>query len=125
MDLKTAEKLTPKEYHARRETERQARREAFRERKLREAREAIHRIAPRYPAIGSVHLFGSLLAPGWFTTHSDIDVALECDDLEVETPFARELEGMLEIPVDLRPLSGPLVETVRSTGEKVYQRQDP
>ncbi|MCP4657298.1 MAG: hypothetical protein GY856_17955 [bacterium] len=41
MDLRTAKSLSPPEYHARRAASRHAAREALRQRKLREAREAI------------------------------------------------------------------------------------
>ena len=37
---------------------------------------------------GRAYLFGSLLRPGRFHAASDVDVAVECDDLEAETPFA-------------------------------------
>ncbi len=120
MDLRTAKSLSPREYHARRTASRRAAREALRQRKLRQAREAIRRLAPRYPAVRRVYLFGSLLRPGRFHAASDIDVALDCDDLAAETPFARALERELATAVDLRPLRGAVAEAVRNGGEKVY-----
>ncbi len=120
MDLRTAKTLTPREYHARRAAARREERESLRERKLGQAREAIRRLAPRFPAVRRVYLYGSLLRPGRFRAHSDIDVALECDDLEVETPFARALERELATAVDLRPCAGAVAEAVREGGEKVY-----
>ena len=120
MDLRTAKTLSPREYHARRNAARRERRETARRRKLAEAREAIRRIAPRHPAVRSVFLFGSLLHPGRFHANSDVDVAIECDDLAAETPFARALEHELHVAIDLRPLSGAVAETVREEGEKVY-----
>lgn len=120
MDLRTAKSLLPPEYHARRAASRLAAREALRERKLRQAREAIRRLAPRNPAVHRVYLFGSLLRPGRFHAASDIDVALECDDLEAETPFARALERELATAIDLRPFAGAVAEAVRDGGEKVY-----
>ena len=124
MDLQTASTLTPREYHARRRAEQRARREAFQERKLTQAREAIRRLAPEYPGLRTVHLFGSVLESKRFRENSDIDVAVESDDLEAETPFARALEEALGMPVDLRPINGALGRTVHNTGERVYERTD-
>jgi predicted nucleotidyltransferase len=120
MDLRTAKTPSPREFHARRRASRLSAREALREQKLGEARAAIRRLAPRYPAVRRVYLFGSLLRPGRFHEASDIDVALECDDLEVETPFGRALEEELHTAVDLRPFKGAIVEAVRDGGERVY-----
>ena len=120
MDLRTAKTLSPREYHARRAAEGRAAREAMRERKLEQAREAIRRLAPCFPAVRRVGLFGSLLRPGRFHAASDIDVAIECDDLETETAFARALERELETAIDLRPLAGAVAEAVRDGGERVY-----
>lgn len=122
MDVATAEKLTPKEYHARRNAERRAAREALRERELAAARAAIRLFAPRFSAIRAVYLFGSVLQPGWFTAASDVDVAVEIDDLEAEGPFVRALEAELHRPVDLRPYAGAIREAVETEGEKVYER---
>jgi len=120
MDLRTAKTLSPREYHARRAAERRAAREALRQRKLRQTCESIRRLAPDYPAVRAVYLFGSVLCPGRFRAASDIDIALECDDLEAETPFTRALERALGMPVDLRPLRGAVADAVRDGGEKVY-----
>ncbi len=120
MDLRTAKGLSPREYHARRAVSRRAARETLRQRKLEQARVAIRRLAPRFPAVRRVYLFGSLLRPGRFDAASDIDVALECDDLQAETPFARALERELATAIDLRPCRGAVAEAVRDGGEKVY-----
>lgn len=120
MDLATIKTLSPREYHARRDAERHAAREALRAGKLRQARESIRRIAPLHPAVRRVYLFGSVLRPGRFREDSDIDVAIECDELEAETPFARALERELGMGVDLRPFEGAVAEAVRDSGEMVY-----
>jgi predicted nucleotidyltransferase len=125
MDLETIAKLTPREYHARRDAERHAAREALRRRQLTEARAAIRRLAPEFPAIRAVYLFGSVLQPGWFTEASDLDVAVEVDDLEAEGPFVRALERELERLVDLRSFEGAIQEAVESDGEQVYDREVP
>jgi len=117
--------LTPREYHARRDAERLAKREALRNERLSAAREAISRLAPQHPGIQAVHLFGSVLQPGRFTQRSDVDVALDCDDLEEESRFWRALENALETDVDVRPRRGPIADAVESSGEKVYERKTP
>ncbi len=123
MNLGAAQKLTPREYHARRDAERRTMREALRERTLTAAREAIRRLAPQYPAIREVFLFGSVLQQGWFTEASDLDVAADVDDLEVEGPFVRALEAELHRTVDLRPLEGAVRHAVETEGERVYERE--
>lgn len=120
MDLRTAKTLTPRDYHARRAAARREACEALRLRNLEQARETIRRLAPAYPAVRRVYLFGSILSPGRFHAGSDIDVALDCDDLEAETPFARALERELAAAIDLRPFRGVIAEAVRDGGEKVY-----
>lgn len=118
MDLRTAKSLSPREYHARRAASRGAEREALRQSRLQQARNAIRRLAPDFPAVRRVFLFGSLLCPGRFHAGSDIDVAVECDDLESETPFARALQRELGTFIDLRPLHGAVAEAVRDGGRR-------
>ncbi len=120
MDLRTAKNLSPREYHARRAASRREKRETLRQCKLEQAREVIRRLAPRFPAVRRVYLFGSLLRPGRFHAASDIAVALECHALEVKTPFARAPERAPATPIDLRPLAGAVAEAVRDGGERVY-----
>ena len=89
--------LAAREYHARRQNERRAQREALRQQRLTTLRQAIQRRAPRYPAIGAVYLFGSVLQPGRFTSGSDVDVAVEGADVDTESRFwlARASGGRL------------------------------
>ncbi len=115
--------LTPREYHARRDAERLAQREGLRAQRLVAVREAITRLAPQHPGVEAVYLFGSILSPGRFTRRSDIDVAVDCDDLEVESRFWRALESALETNIDLRPHRGPIAAAVESSGETVYERE--
>lgn len=109
-------------YHRERERRELAAREGRRREVLERARATIRRIAPEYSALRTVHLFGSVTRPGRFHRRSDLDVAVEVDDLEVETRFRRALEEELGRPVDVRPLRGPLVDAVELSGEKVYER---
>lgn len=115
--------LPYREYHARRERELREEREALRLGLLERARGAIRQSAPRFPAIHAVWLFGSILQPGRFRPDSDIDVAVDCDDIEVETPFWRELEESLKRDVDLRPRLGPIASAVKDYGELCYERE--
>lgn len=114
-----------REYHARRERQLRQRGEEIRLEVLGRAREAIRRLAPRFPAIRTVHLFGSILRPGRFRPDSDVDVAIEGDDVGVETPFWRALEEALERDVDLRPRIGPVARAVEEGGELCYEREAP
>jgi predicted nucleotidyltransferase len=98
-----------KAYHHERDARRRAPRES-------------ERRAPGYPQIHRVHLFGSLVQPGRFGAHSDIDVAVVCDTPEAESAFWAALERDLRRDIDVRPLTGPLVETVEQTGRLVYER---
>jgi predicted nucleotidyltransferase len=117
--------LTPREYHARREQALHEEREALREEVLERARSAILRLAPGFSAIRAVYLFGSVLAPDRFLPDSDIDVAIDSDDLGVETPFWRGLEDALQRNVDLRPREGAVARAVESFGERCYERKVP
>jgi predicted nucleotidyltransferase len=114
-----------REYHARRDRELRQERESLRLEILEKAREAVRRAAPRFPAIRTVHLFGSLLCPGRFRSDSDVDLAIDCDDVEVETPFWRTLEDALRRDVDLRPRIGPIAQAVEQEGELLYERDVP
>ena len=114
-----------REYHARRERRRLAQREALRRDCLRAAKAGIRRLAPEFAAIRALYLFGSLLRAGRFTERSDVDVAIECDDLETEGRFRRALEEELQRRVDLRPHEGGVAWAVEAYGECVYERKVP
>lgn len=117
--------ISPQEYHARREQAHREEREALRNEVLERARTAIRDSAPRFPAIRAVYLFGSVLAPGRFSPDSDVDVAVDSDDLEAETPFWRLLEDALRRNVDLRPREGAVARAVEDSGERCYERKVP
>jgi predicted nucleotidyltransferase len=112
-----------REYHARRNRELREERESLRLEVLERARDAVRRSAPRFPAVRAVYLFGSLLQPGQFRPGSDVDVAIDCDNVEVETPFWRMLEDALERDVDLRPRIGAVAQAVEVGGELCYERK--
>ena len=117
--------LSPREYHARRERELRAERERLRLEVLERVRAAIRKRAPEFPAVKTVDLFGSLVQPGRFHPGSDVDLAVDCDDIQAETPFWRALEQDLERDVDLRPREGPVAQAVEDQGERVYERKAP
>ena len=114
-----------REYHLRRSRERLERREERRTRCLAAARAGIRRLAPAFSPIRAVYLFGSLLQPGRFSRRSDVDVAIECDDIPTEGRFRRALEEELRRVVDLRPLEGGVAWAVEVYGECVYEREVP
>ncbi len=114
-----------RDYHARRSRERLEQRETRRQRYLEAARAGIRRLSPALTHIRAVYLFGSLLQPGRFTRRSDIDVAIECDDIAIEGRFRRALEDELRQDIDLRPLEGRVASAVELYGECAYEREVP
>ncbi len=125
MRMEEAARLAYREYHARRDRERLQEMERLRLLVLEQAKDAIREIAPGFPAVHAVYLFGSVLHPGRFRPDSDVDVAVDCDDTEVETPFWRTLEERLERNVDLRPRLGAIARAVETGGELCYEREVP
>jgi predicted nucleotidyltransferase len=114
---------TARQYHAWREARRKLARERLRQERYQRVRATIRRLAPAYPALRAVYLFGSLVQPGRHLPRSDIDVAIECDDPEVESRFWRALEAELEADVDLWPCQGAIAWAVSTYGECVYARE--
>jgi predicted nucleotidyltransferase len=115
--------LSAREYHAQREAKQLRQREHLRQRQLTGTRKAIRQLAPRFPAIEAVYLFGSIVQPGRFTDHSDIDVAVKTNDVATESAFWRALEEALEWNVDVRPYQHPITQAVADYGECVYARE--
>ncbi len=112
-----------REFHARREARRRQQWEQLRQEQYRRVCAAIGRLAPAYPAVRAVYLFGSLMQPGRFRPWSDLDVAVCCDDVEEESRFWRALEKALQTDVDLRPCVGAVARAVATHGECVYERE--
>ena len=109
-----------KQYHQQRTVRVLQQREQLRTAWLHRAQEVIGLLAPQFPAIQQVALFGSIAKPGRFHHQSDIDVAVICLDAEQESRFWRALEEALQWDVDLRPLSGPISQAVQQYGAVVY-----
>lgn len=106
---------------ARRRAEAEARRSAART----AAEVVIQSVAPRYPGIRRVYLFGPILRPGAFRPDSDIDVAVEGDDGRGLLDFWRDLEAAAPGWIfDVRPLEpgNSFSERIRSRGLVVYER---
>jgi predicted nucleotidyltransferase len=123
-DLSTLDLDAIRRYHREREQKRRAQREANRLGWLERTRAAIRQIAPQHPAIQRVYLFGSIVQTGRFRPDSDIDVAVECTDLAVESELWRALEHELDHDVDVRPWEEPIISAVKTYGEQVYERED-
>ncbi|MFQ5433446.1 MAG: nucleotidyltransferase family protein [Anaerolineae bacterium] len=119
--MKTNE-VSSREYHARRQAKKQRQREQLRQMWLARVRAAIRHLAPRYPEMEAVYLFGSIMQPGRFTPYSDIDVAVAATTVAVESAFWRALEEELERDVDVRPYQPPITLAIADYGECVYAR---
>jgi predicted nucleotidyltransferase len=78
------------------------------------AKDAIVALIPAYPGIRRAYLFGSIVAPGRFGEHSDIDVAVESETVEQESQFWQALERVLRRDVDVRPLKGAIADADRA-----------
>ena len=124
MKAGTIETETARQYHRARVAQRYEQREQLRLHWLQRVRATILRMAPRYPGVQRVILFGSLIKAGRFRSDSDIDVAVECDTLEGESAFWHALEQELERDIDVRSLTGTVAEIVAREGEMVYGRQN-
>ena len=113
-----------RQHFQKRERRRQAQREAERQQWLQRVREAGLCFAGQFPGVQKVYVFGSLTQPGRFRPASDIDMAVVCDSVEIESAFWRAVERELERVVDVRPLTGAIAEAVANSGVKIYERQD-
>jgi len=102
--------------------QRYAEREALRRAWLEKTRRAVDELAPRFPGIAAVHVFGSLVKAGRFSERSDLDLAIDVADLATESQFWHALEEELEHDVDLRPRQGAVARAVADYGECVYER---
>lgn len=125
MDRKPEDIAAARQYYQRREAQRRAQRETQRQAWLQRVRDAVSGLAVAYPGVRRVVLFGSLVRPGRFRAGSDIDIAVECDTVEIESAFWRALEQELQRDVDVRPLTGVIREVALTEEEQLYGRQDP
>lgn len=110
-----------RQYHRERKARAYAKRESERQEWLQRTREAVLRLARRYPDVRRAYLFGSLTQAGRFRGNSDIDIAVECDTVAAESAFWHALERELQRDVDVRPLTGAVMEAVIATGELLYE----
>lgn len=112
-------------YHVERERRLRRQKERTRRQWYDQVRDAVRRLAPAHPAVKRVYVFGSLVRPGHFHRASDVDLAVDCEDLEAESRFWRALERDLRRDVDLRPRRGPVADAVESYGKLLYEREVP
>ena len=118
----TIEMETARQYHRARMAQRHEQREQLRLHWLQRIRAVVLRLAPHYPGVHQVILFGSLIKAGQFRSNSDIDVAVECDTLEEESAFWHALEQAMDRDIDVRSVTGTVAEIVAREGEMVYGR---
>lgn len=91
-------------------------------------RRSVRSIAPRFPGIRRVYLFGSLLRPGAPRLDSDVDIAIEgtvcAQDYFALWQYLEDASGGW--PVDLVDLDSSLhfASRIRETGELIYGRSD-
>jgi predicted nucleotidyltransferase len=110
------------------EARRFAEREARREQALRDVSAAVQQVAPRFPAVRRVYLFGSVTRPGAMDAVSDVDVAAD-DRLSAEDYFAfwKALEQSAPAwPIDFVDLGddAQFAALVREWGILVYEHAD-
>jgi predicted nucleotidyltransferase len=110
-------------YYYQREARLQIQREHERQHWLQRVREVVPHCALPYPDIERVYLFGSLAQQGQFGARSDIDLALVCNNVQIESHFWRKLEQTLQRDVDMRPLSEAILDAVQAYGELIYERK--
>ncbi len=89
--------------------------------------EAVAALMAHYPGVTAAYLFGSILRPGAFHSHSDIDIAVEGLAPEAYSSLWRDLE--VALPhwfIDLRelPAAGSFTKLVKLTGQKIYEREN-
>ncbi len=84
-------------------------------------------LVANYPSLTAAYLFGSVLRPGAFHTHSDIDIAVEGLVPEAYSSLWRDLEAAFpHWFIDLRelPADSSFTELVKLTGQKIYEREN-
>ena len=106
-----------RQYYHIRKAQRYEQRERLRLHWLQRVRATVARLAPRYPGVRRVILFGSLIKPGRFHQDSDIDIMVDCDSPETESVLWRALERELQHDLDVRPLTGQLANVAAEEGK--------
>lgn len=122
MQLTQSELDTSRSYHRKRASVLRSERESLRADWLRRVRTVVAEVAPRFPDLRTVYLFGSLTRPGVFHTQSDIDLAVEADSVESESAFWSAVERALHHPCDVRSLVEPIRTAVEHDGMLLYER---
>ena len=100
-------------------------REKRRQRARQVVMDAISVVAPRYPTVRRVYLFGSVTRPGAFGPDSDVDIGVEGADMALCFDIWRDSEKAApEWELDVRSLDedDPFAERVRQKGDLIYER---
>ncbi len=101
----------------------QAQRETLRQQAREDAIAAILHVAPAYPCVTQIYLFGSVTQPGHFSDRSDIDIAVAGTDAATYFALWRDLETACpDWLIDLREINQPchFSDIVRQMGELIY-----
>ena len=121
--LTASELESSRRYHRARAAARHLERESERVDWLIRVRSAVTKIAPCFPDLRAVYLFGGLAKSSRFHAQSDIDLAVEADSVEDESAFWAAMERALQRPFDVRPLIGPIRTAVAHDGILLYERK--
>ncbi len=92
--------------------------------RLAEVCQAVVHLAPEFPAVEAVYVFGPLVERGRFIAAAEFDVAIDCPDPETEAHFWATLEEAVNHPVNLRLCQGAVAEAVAAHGQRIYLRSD-
>ena len=90
--LAPSELESARRYHRERANAQRAKRESKRAEWLEAVQSAVNEVAPRFPGLKAVYLFGGLAKAGRFHARSDIDLAVVTDSVETESMFWARLE---------------------------------
>ena len=101
----------------------QAAREKLRLQAHAAATTAILAVAPTYPDVTHIYLFGSVTQPNCFGQRSDLDIAVVGTDAASYFALWRDLEAACpDWAIDLREINQPghFADMVRQTGALIY-----
>lgn len=114
---------TARRYHRMRGLAVHSERESLRSDWLQRVRAAVTELAPRFPELRAVYLFGSLTRPGFNPAQSYIGLAVKADSVESESAFWSAVERTLKHPCDVRPLTESIRIAVVCDGILLYERE--
>jgi len=89
--------------------------------------QTVQSLAPQYPQLLRVYLFGSILSQVSFKPSSDIDLMVEGVSFEESFRLWKELEQKIpEHYVDVRvfEVDNPFCQRIKMKGKVIYERKD-